>query len=119
MWHIESAPNEYLRQARVRNVPQTQITVRATKRASADALDSLEEFRERDAKAAHDFHERVKTKVSVSLFDICKIAAVDSSHEGEPILRKSMLLTKFFDSETDFVSYIRLLHKRMLLIVLF
>lgn len=116
---MESAPNEYLRQARVRNVPQTQITVRATKRASADALDSLEEFRERDAKAAHDFHERVKTKVSVSLFDICKIAAVDFSHEGELVLRKSMLLTKFFDSETDFVSYIRLLHKRMLLIVLF
>lgn len=116
---MESAPNEYLRQARARNVPQTRTAVRATERAPADALDSLEEFRERNAKATHDLYERVKTEVSVSLFDICKIAAVDSSHEGKLILRKSMLLTKFFDSETDFVSYIRLLHKRMLLIVLF
>ena len=116
---MESAPNDKLRQARARKVPQTQTTVRATERAPAGALDSLEEFRERDAEATHDLHERVKTEIPVSFFDICKIAAVDSSHEGELVLRKSMLLTKFFDSETDFVSYIRLLHKRMLLIVLF
>ena len=78
-----------------------------------------EELRIRDSETIDDFLKRIETEVTITLFYVSKVAAINPSHQGKPILRKPMLLTKLLDTQTDFVSYISLLHKRMLLTVVF
>lgn len=63
--------------------------------------------------------ERTEAEISVALFDVCQIASINSCHQRKFRLRDVVLPAKFFNPQTDFVSYIRLSHFLMLVTMIY